>query len=122
MTITYQKSAAENEPQNITATFADATDGSGAAIDDKKKLILTGLKANQAYLAAVRVGADGIVNYREFTTDETGTGVSEWYTTYEFTQCSLMEWEVTNVTDNSASITSRPYTRTIQLNSAMGTV
>ena len=122
MTITYQESAAENEPQNITATFADATDGNGAAIDGKKKLTLTGLKANQAYLAAVRVGADGIVNYREFTTDETGTGVSEWYTTYEFTQCSLMEWEVTNVTDNSASITSRPYTGTIQLNSAMGTV
>lgn len=122
MTITYQESAAENQPQAIAATFTDATDESGAVIDGMKKLTVTGLKANQAYQAAVRVGDDGTVNYREFTTDESGTGVSEWYTTYEFTQCTLKEWVVTDVTGSSATITSCPYTGTIQLNSTMGTV
>ena len=122
MTINYQQSAAEDQPQNVTATFTNATDESDAVIEGMKKLTVTGLKANQAYQAAVRVGADGTVNYREFTTDENGTGVSEWYTTYAFTQCTLKEWVVTDVTGSSATITSCPYTGTIQLNSTMGTV
>ena len=117
MTLHYLETAAESQPQDIAATFTDATDESGTAIEGMKKLTLTGLKANQAYQAAVRVGADGTVNYREFVTDEVGTGVSEWYTTYEFTQCTLKEWVVTDVTDNSSTITGCPYTGTIQLNS-----
>ena len=84
---------------------------------ERKTLTVTGLKANQGYQNAARVGENGTVNYRNGVTDENGTFTSSWYTTYSFDRCTLEDWTVSNVTDPTASIVSTPYSGTIMFSS-----
>ncbi len=109
MNINYKQEACEFDTVAVTAVFEDAVDGNGAVISGTKKLTLTGLKTNQSYKVAVRVGANGTINYREVTADANGTAVDEWFTSLAFDQCTIQEWEVSNVTDTSAGITWRAY-------------
>ena len=80
-----------------------------------KTLTVTGLKANQGYQIAARVGENGTVNYRNGVTDENGTFTSSWYTPDTFDCCTISEWTVSDVTDTTASIVCTPYSETISI-------
>lgn len=89
VTINYDAADVDYDLSLVTASFTD-TDTAG-----KKRLTVTGLLPNQSYKVVAEVSSDGTTNEREFTTDASGTGVSEWYTDYAFDQCTISEWEVT---------------------------
>lgn len=78
-----------------------------------KTLTVRGLKPNQSYRIAARVGENGKVNYRDGVTDGSGTFTSSWYTTDSYDRCTIEEWAVSDVTDTAASIVSTPYSGTI---------
>lgn len=108
-TITYAEEIPDFNAEDIQTSFGEAIDSSGTVIEGKKQLTITGLKANQSYFVTVQVGADGATANRQFTTDGNGVGSSEWFTNYEFSQCTISEWDVEDVTENSANITRRDY-------------
>lgn len=110
VTVNYTESSENYDLSAVTATFGDGGDG-------RKCLTVTGLKPNQSYKVAVEVSSDGTSNEREFTTDANGTGTSEWYTDYAFDQCTICEWEVTNVTDTSGKIVCRNYNGIVKFTS-----
>ncbi len=108
-TINYAEETVEYNLPSVKAIFGPGSESG------KKCLTVMGLKPNQSYKVAVMVSSTGTVNHREFVTDASGTGTSEWYTSYAFDCCTINEWEVSNVTNTSGSIVSRAYNGIVAL-------
>lgn len=95
---------------HVTETTADY-DTSKITVD-KDNMIVCGLKPNQSYQAKLYTAANDLYTV-EFTTDASGCGnIDRWYGV-SFTHMTLAEWEVSDVSANSADIIVRKYAGTI---------
>ncbi|MBR5283918.1 MAG: Ig-like domain-containing protein, partial [Clostridia bacterium] len=99
--VSQTKGVSDYDTSKIEASIKDTEDDEGQAM---KSMVITGLKANQDYTIMVWTN-DGTYNKRELTTDPSGTATDLWYSAYDFNHCVISEWNVSGVTDTSATIT-----------------
>lgn len=108
----YARQAVSYNAAAVAASIKDTEDDAGKAM---KSMVITGLKANQSYVITAWTN-DGTSNKRELTTDMNGTAVSTWYSDYDFTYCTIAEWNVSCATDTTASIVVGEYNEKFSFN------